>query len=292
MEKNKGSNFTAAETTALLEGARANRRALFGAAGGPGQSSLSSKLKNKIWADITKQVNATGSGPRRNVEQVRLRWKNLKQRATKDHSEATKNQRGNNAIKRGEFTETVLDIIGGESSRVGFGIPPAGTGESIDPTKPLNLSAGMTPLTPLTPEEGASEEPCTSRSPVLEEMGNPPAPPCKRRRQAEEGDACSNFTASRPSTLWSGVKQRRLKSEEVRVRPESLLSPARVGDVTWGRDGDRGIGTDGATGGGWWDRLGVALTGTLIGWALGLGPRNAGSEGFGHGETKEPEGGK
>ena len=91
MEKNKGSNFTTAETTALLEGVRANYQALFGAFSGPGQSSLSSKLKNKIWADITKQVNATGSGQRRNMEQVRLRWKNLKQKATKDHSEAKKN---------------------------------------------------------------------------------------------------------------------------------------------------------------------------------------------------------
>ena len=72
MEKNKGSNFTTAETTALLEGVRANYQALFGAFSGPGQSSLSSKLKNKIWAHITKQVNATGSGQRRNVEQVRL----------------------------------------------------------------------------------------------------------------------------------------------------------------------------------------------------------------------------
>ena len=90
MENNKGSNFITAETTALLEGVRANYQALFGAFSGPGQSSLSSKLKNEIWADITKQVNATGSGQRRNVEQVRLRWKNLKQKATKDHSEAKK----------------------------------------------------------------------------------------------------------------------------------------------------------------------------------------------------------
>ena len=47
---------------------RANYQALFGGFSGPGQSSLSAKLKNKIWADITKQVNATGSGQRRNVE--------------------------------------------------------------------------------------------------------------------------------------------------------------------------------------------------------------------------------
>jgi len=225
MEKNKGSNFTTAETTALLEGARANRRALFVAVRGPRQSSLSSKLKNKIWADITKQVNATGSGQWRNVEQVRLRWKNLKQRATKDHSEAKKTQKGNNAIKRGEFTETVLDIIGGESSQTVFGIPPAGNGESIDPAEPLNRLAEMTPL---PPAEGAFEEPCTSQSPVLDEMGNPPAPPCKRKRQAEEGDACNNLKveterAQQKIILTNEqIKLTLLKQEEVKLRIQLL----------------------------------------------------------------------
>ena len=187
MEKNKGSNFTTAETTALLEVVRANYQALFGGFSGPGQSSLSSKVKNKIWADITRQINATGSGQRRSVEQVRLRWKNLKQKATKDHSEAKNPQTGNKSIKRGEFTDTVLDIIGGESSQALFGILPAGTGESINPTEPLNLSAELVTLTPV---ELAFEEPSRSQSPVLEEMWNPPPPPppCKGKRQAEKGD--------------------------------------------------------------------------------------------------------
>ncbi|CAL8326253.1 unnamed protein product [Boreogadus saida] len=92
----------------------------------------------------------------------------------KDHSEAKNPQTGNKSIKRGEFTDTVLDIIGGESSQALFGILPAGTGESIDPTEPLNLSAELVPLTPV---ELAFEEPSTSQSPVLEEMWNPPAPP-------------------------------------------------------------------------------------------------------------------
>ncbi|CAL8281655.1 unnamed protein product [Gadus morhua 'NCC'] len=64
--------------------------------------------------------------------------------------------------------------LGGESSQALFGILPAGTGESIDPTEPLNLSAELVTLTPV---ELAFEEPSTSQSPVLEEMWNPPAPP-------------------------------------------------------------------------------------------------------------------
>ncbi|KAI9543610.1 hypothetical protein NQZ68_008657 [Dissostichus eleginoides] len=38
--------------------------------------------------EVTDNVNATGSGHKRTVDQVRLRWKNLKQQATKDHSQA------------------------------------------------------------------------------------------------------------------------------------------------------------------------------------------------------------
>ncbi|CAL8384711.1 unnamed protein product [Gadus morhua 'NCC'] len=64
--------------------------------------------------------------------------------------------------------------LGGESSQALFGILPAGTGESIDPTEPLNLSAELVTLTPV---ELAFEEPSTSQSPVFEEMWNPPPPP-------------------------------------------------------------------------------------------------------------------
>ena len=228
MEKNKGSNFTTAETTAFLEGVRANYQALFGGFSGPGQSSLSSKVKNKIWADITRQINATGSGQRRSVEQVRLRWKNLKQKATKDHSEAKNPQTGNKSIKRGEFTDTVLDIIGGESSQALFGILPAGTGESIDPTEPLNLSAELVTLTPV---ELAFEEPSTSQSPVLEEMWNPPAPPppCKRKRQAEKGDGYNELLkveterAQQQIILTNEqIKLTLLKQEEVKLRIQLL----------------------------------------------------------------------
>ncbi|KAJ8403982.1 hypothetical protein AAFF_G00343320 [Aldrovandia affinis] len=57
-------------------------------------------MKNDIWIEITQNVNATGSGQMRTVEQVKLRWKNLKAKATKDHAEAKKNQTGNKPFKR------------------------------------------------------------------------------------------------------------------------------------------------------------------------------------------------
>ena len=154
--------------------------------------------------------------------------KNLKQKATKNHSEAKNPQTGNKSIKRGEFTDTVLDIIGGESSQALFGILPAGTGESIDPTEPLNLSAELVTLTPV---ELAFEEPSTSQSPVLEEMWNPPAPPppCKRKRQAEKGDGYNELLkveterAQQQIILTNEqIKLTLLKQEEVKLRIQLL----------------------------------------------------------------------
>lgn len=47
--------------------------------------------------------------------------------------------------------------------------------------------------------------------------------------------------SSSPSTFWSGVKYRRLKSDEVSERPQSSLSCARVGDMTWGKSRERPV---------------------------------------------------
>ncbi|CAB1458377.1 unnamed protein product [Pleuronectes platessa] len=63
-----------------------------------------------------------GFGQKRTTEQLRFRWKNLKARATKDHAEAKNSQTGNNPYKRGEYTDIVLDIIGGEKSEALHGI--------------------------------------------------------------------------------------------------------------------------------------------------------------------------
>ncbi|CAB1427297.1 unnamed protein product [Pleuronectes platessa] len=63
-----------------------------------------------------------GFGQKRTTEQLRFWWKNLKARATKDHAEAKNSQTGNNPYKRGEYTDIVLDIIGGEKSEALHGI--------------------------------------------------------------------------------------------------------------------------------------------------------------------------
>ena len=82
---------------------------------------MSSKMKKEIWSGITQHVNAMGFGQKRKTE-LRFRLKNLKARATKDHAEAKNSQTGNNPYKRGEYTDIVLDIIGGEKSEALHGI--------------------------------------------------------------------------------------------------------------------------------------------------------------------------
>ncbi len=98
-QRSKGLNFTAAETHALLEGVRLNYQTLFGTFSTPGQTNVSAKIKAGVWAAISEQVNATGSGQLRTVEQVKLWWKNSEQKATKDQAEAKNPQTGNKPFK-------------------------------------------------------------------------------------------------------------------------------------------------------------------------------------------------
>ena len=98
----KGSILIQAETHALLEGVRAHYGIMRTKLG----SSVTAEMKHDIWTDITKRVNATGSGQLWTLDQVKLRWKNFKQKATKDHSEAQKPKTDNKP--------------GGESSLISF----------------------------------------------------------------------------------------------------------------------------------------------------------------------------
>ncbi|KAF4095434.1 hypothetical protein G5714_024512 [Onychostoma macrolepis] len=112
-------NFTAAETNALLEGVRCHYGTIVGSFN---SAKDTNKKKNDVWILITENVNAIGSGQRRTTDQIKLRWKNLKARATKDHAEAKNPQTGNKPFKRGDYTDVVLDIIGGEKSQALHGI--------------------------------------------------------------------------------------------------------------------------------------------------------------------------
>ena len=83
-QRSKGLNFTAAKTRIAGWGAIKLYQWLIGTFSTPGQSNVSARTKVEIWTLITEQINATGSGQLRSVEQVKLWWKNLKQKATKD----------------------------------------------------------------------------------------------------------------------------------------------------------------------------------------------------------------
>ncbi|KAI2644830.1 Myb-related transcription factor, partner of profilin [Labeo rohita] len=118
----KGPNFTVAETCALLEGVRANFASIVGGFSSAKGGEVTKTVKHNIWEDITIHVNSMGSGQRRTIKQVMLRWKNLRAKATKDLTEAKNPQTGNKPYKRGDFTDKVLDIIGGEKLEALHGI--------------------------------------------------------------------------------------------------------------------------------------------------------------------------
>ncbi len=83
---------------------------------------MTKKGKYNIWEDITNHVNAMGSGQKSTIKQVMLRWKNLRAKATKDLTESKNPQTRINSYKRGDFTDMVLDIIGGEKAEALHGI--------------------------------------------------------------------------------------------------------------------------------------------------------------------------
>lgn len=62
-----------------------------------------------------------GTDQLRITEQV-LHWKNFNQKGFKDNYESRYPATGNKPHKRGEFTDQVLDIIGGKKSQALHGI--------------------------------------------------------------------------------------------------------------------------------------------------------------------------
>ncbi|KAJ7991258.1 hypothetical protein DPEC_G00295450 [Dallia pectoralis] len=81
-----------------------------------------------------------GSGLKRTLEQVKCRWKNLRARTTKDLAEAKNTQTGNKRFKKGEYTDVVLDIIGGENSKALHwiqGVVPDGEPTIVEESEPV-----------------------------------------------------------------------------------------------------------------------------------------------------------
>lgn len=157
----KGPNFTVAETHALLEGVKHNYASIIGSSSSG--AIVTNKKKKDIWIEITQNVNAMGSGQKRTLDQVKFRWKNLRARATKDLAEVKNTQTGNKPFKKGEYTDVVLDIIGGENSNALLGIQGVvGDGEpTVEESEPVPLNeeeAVILDLSPVTEEQPVSSQ--------------------------------------------------------------------------------------------------------------------------------------
>ena len=115
---------------------------------------VTNKRKKDIWIEITPNVNAVGSVQKRTLEQVKVRRKNLRARAAKDLAEAKNTSTGNKPFKKGEYTDVVLDIIGGENSKALHGIQDVvGDGEAtvVEESEPVRPNAEETFILDLSP---------------------------------------------------------------------------------------------------------------------------------------------
>ncbi|CAL8332449.1 unnamed protein product [Arctogadus glacialis] len=186
--ESKGPNFTVAETYALLEGVRANFATIVGGFSSAKGGEVTKKGKDTIWEDITNRINALGSGQKRTLKQVTLRWKNLRAKATKDLSEAKNPRTGNKPYKRGEYTDMVLDIVGGEKSEALHGIEGVeGNGEATmteagecEPNPPAEEF--VLDLTPAIEEDDGSP---LTMEPVVSRV----AKTKRKRSSGQDGDA-------------------------------------------------------------------------------------------------------
>ncbi|KAI9543209.1 hypothetical protein NQZ68_011520 [Dissostichus eleginoides] len=205
----KGPNFTSAETHALLQSVRNNYDSIVGSFNREGGAT---KVKSGIWMEVTVNVNATGSGHKRTVDQVRLRWKNLKQHATKDHSQAKSPQTGNKAYKRGQYTDVVLDIIGGQQSQSLHGIPNVvldGESQVVNAPDVTHTVQDEVLLTHVDPEAGPSARPDDTL------QGSPRKRKCKRTRQPEQRDDAYETLLSRETER--AEMQIRLAKEQIHL---------------------------------------------------------------------------
>ena len=103
-KKKRKANFTAAETTLLVD--------------------LVEKRKQKIWQDITSQLNSLGYEKRTAVDPVREKWRNMTQNAKKISSGLKKSRRktggGPEAKPADATTEKLINLFHDEPSFSGI----------------------------------------------------------------------------------------------------------------------------------------------------------------------------
>ena len=76
------------------------------------KSTVTNNKKQQLWQEIKNEVNRVG-GHNRDVDQIKHKWKDLKQHAKKDLSARKRPQTGGGKPpKEGVYTDIVLDIIG------------------------------------------------------------------------------------------------------------------------------------------------------------------------------------
>ena len=117
-KKKRKANFTAAETTLLVDLVEKNLPTLRGKF----SSTVTNIRKQKIWQDITSQLNSLGY-EKRTVVEVREKWRNMTQNAKKISSGLKKSRRktgGPEAKPADATTEKLINLFHDEPSFSGI----------------------------------------------------------------------------------------------------------------------------------------------------------------------------
>ena len=118
-KKKRKANFTAAETTLLVDLVEKNLPTLRGKF----SSTVTNIRKQKIWQDITSQLNSLGYEKRTAME-VREKWQNMTQNAKKISSGLKKSRRktggGPEAKPADATTEKLINLFHDEIPSRGF----------------------------------------------------------------------------------------------------------------------------------------------------------------------------
>ena len=210
---NSFTSFTLAETYALLDDVRANYSNMMAKHG----ISVTAKMNHKIWNDITKSVNATGSGQLRTLDQVEQRWKNVKQKATKYHSESQNPKTGNKPFKRGSHSrhhwwKKILQAVYGSQS-----VSQGGeSGLCGNETETLDSETNESNVVILTPVEAEPEDPLVIDKHQQEDPHSSGVEPPHKRRCLEKDLKSQNLDLVKKETERA-EKQISLADEQIKL---------------------------------------------------------------------------
>lgn len=118
-KRNRKANFTASETTLLLEEAEKNIVVIRNKF----SSVITNKKKTEVWEDITRKVNALGVC-QRSTQEIKDKWRGMVGNAKKEHCQIKKSIKqtggGHGPASPNAASKKIIDIFGEDPSFSGI----------------------------------------------------------------------------------------------------------------------------------------------------------------------------